>query len=343
MEKTENEYILDINGLEVSFDTYLGKVKAVRNISLKVKKGETLAIVGESGSGKTVTAKSINQLFTKKEASYDAGSILFEGENLLEYSAKDMEEIRGKHIGMVMQDPMVSLDPTMVVGTQIAEGIRKHLKFSKKEAMQKSIELLEKVGIPNPKERAKQYPHQFSGGMRQRVCLAIALASNPELLIADEPTTALDVTIQAQVLELINALQDELNTSIILITHDLGIVANTADQVAIMYAGKIVEQGNCDEIFYHPMHPYTWGLLQSIPSVDQKNKEYLPNIPGMPPALNHEIIGCPFKERCQYAMEVCYEKEPDVYGDVDGHRADCWLYHEFAPQVENPITGKGVR
>ena len=337
------ETLLKVDDLRVSFDTYAGEVRAVRGVSFRVDKGETLAIVGESGSGKSVTAQSVMQLSSDKTVKYKTGEIDFNGRKILELSEKELCKIRGGEIGMILQDPLTSLNPMMTVGKQIAEGLIKHQKLKKHEAIEKSIEMLKMIGIPEPEKRVKQYPHEFSGGMRQRVSIAIALACNPKLLIADEPTTALDVTIQAQILELMKKLQDELGTSIILITHDLGIVAEMADRVMIMYAGSIVESGNCEDIFYNPQHPYTWGLLGSIPKVGQKNKEKLESIKGTPPDLHAEIKGCPFKHRCKYAMSVCHQYKPQAYEISPGHVSSCFLHHEMAPAVINPVTKREVK
>ncbi|MCI8464638.1 MAG: ABC transporter ATP-binding protein [Lachnospiraceae bacterium] len=347
----EKQIILEVEDLQVSFDTYAGEVKAVRGVSFQVREGETLAIVGESGSGKSVTSQAVMRLVPDDQIRYKKGIVRFEGRELLSVpeegsgekaflvSQKEMEHIRGAKIGMILQDPLTSLNPTMLVGRQIAEGLLKHQNMNKTEAIRRSIELLELVGIPEAKQRACQYPHEFSGGMRQRVSIAIALACNPKLLIADEPTTALDVTIQAQILELMKELQKKLGTSIILITHDLGIVADMADWIVIMYAGRLVEKGSCQDVFYRPGHPYTWGLLQSVPDLSGDSKEALDCIPGTPPDLHRDIQGCPFKNRCKYAMKICYEKEPETFMLEEGHTVGCWLYHQYGPTVKNPITG----
>ena len=265
--------ILSVKNLSVSFETYKAEVKAVRDVSFDLHEKETLAIVGESGSGKSVTAQSVMRLVPMPPGKFVGGSIIFDGEELIDKSEKQMESIRGKEIGMIFQDPMTSLNPTMTIGKQIAEGLIKHQNMSKKDAHARGIELLKQVGIPNPEKRINQYPHEFSGGMRQRAMIAIALACNPKILIADEPTTALDVTIQAQILDLMKQLQEETGTAIILITHDLGVVANSAHRVAVMYGGKIVETGSVEEIFYNPKHPYTWGLLGSMPKLDQHDEK----------------------------------------------------------------------
>lgn len=337
------ETLLTVEDLRVSFDTYAGEVRAVRGVSFRVDKGETLAIVGESGSGKSVTAQSVMRLAPDNSIRYKTGHIDFNGREILKLSEKELCKIRGGEIGMILQDPLTSLNPMMPVGKQIAEGLIKHQNLKKPQAIEKSIEMLKMIGIPEPEKRVKQYPHEFSGGMRQRVSIAIALACNPKLLIADEPTTALDVTIQAQILELMKKLQNDLGTAIILITHDLGIVAEMADRVMIMYAGNIVESGSCEEIFYNPQHPYTWGLLGSIPKVGQKNKEKLESIKGTPPDLHAEIKGCPFKHRCKYAMSVCHQYQPQPYQISPGHVANCFLHHEMAPAVINPVTKREVK
>lgn len=329
------EKILEVKDLSISFDTYGGEVQAVRGVSFELGKKETLAIVGESGSGKSVTAQSIMKLVPMPPGKFVKGSIRFEGEELTEKSEKQMEEIRGKEIGMIFQDPMTSLNPTMIIGKQIAETLIKHQNMSKKEAHQRGIELLRLVGIPTPEVRIKQYPHQYSGGMRQRAMIAIALACNPKILIADEPTTALDVTIQAQILNLLRALQEERETAIILITHDLGVVANMATRVAVMYGGKMVETGTVDEIFYHPKHPYTWGLLGSMPKLDNEAEE-LQVIPGSPPDLSDPPIGCPFAARCPHAMNICGKQMPEYTTVSTTQKTACWLLDERAPKVKMP-------
>jgi oligopeptide transport system ATP-binding protein len=331
--------ILEVNDLAVSFHTFTGEVKAVRGVNFHVNKGETLAIVGESGSGKSVTTQSIMRLIPMPPGEFVNGSIKFQGEDLVKKTNKQMENIRGKDIGMVFQDPMTSLNPTMKVGHQIMEGLIKHQKMSKSEAKKEAINLLDMVGIPMAEQRVDQYPHEFSGGMRQRVVIAIALASKPKLLIADEPTTALDVTIQAQILELLKDLQKKIDTSIIFITHDLGVVANVADRVAVMYAGQIVEMGTVDEVFYNPKHPYTWGLLGSMPSLDSKSKsDELYAIPGSPPNLVNPPVGDAFAPRNEYAMKIDFELEPPMFKVSETHYAKTWLLHENAPKIEPPLA-----
>ena len=332
----ENERVLEVNDLHISFDTYSGEVHAVRGVSFHLDKAETLAIVGESGCGKSVTAKSIMKLIPMPPGRIKKGSILFGGRDITNYTKKQMESIRGSEIGMIFQDPMTSLSPTMLVGKQIAEGLIQHQRLTKKQAHEKSIEMLKIVGIPNPDKRASQYPHEFSGGMRQRVMIAIALACNPKVLIADEPTTALDVTIQAQILDLMKDLKKQIDTSIILITHDLGVVAGMAERVLVMYAGKIVEAGYLEDIFKNPKHPYTWGLLKSVPRLDLGSKEELIPIYGTPPDLFSPPKGCDFAARCKHAMKVCYLLQPEMQECGQEHQTACWLLHQYAPKVERP-------
>jgi oligopeptide transport system ATP-binding protein len=265
------------------------------------------------------------------------GEVIFEGENLLTLSEQRMQNIRGSKIAMVFQDPMTSLDPTMRVGKQIAESLRKHLGLSGQRAKERAVELLTLVGIPNPEDRVKQYPHQFSGGMRQRVVIAIALSCEPQILIADEPSTALDVTIQAQILELLRELQEQLGMSVMLITHDLGVVAHTAHRVAVMYAGKVVETGTLREVFYNPQMPYTWGLLSSIPLPTADRSQELIPIPGSPPDMLNPPKGCPFTPRCPYSMRICAEEMPEYTTFSAEHKAACWLHHPMAPNVESPV------
>jgi oligopeptide transport system ATP-binding protein len=332
------ENILEVKDLKVSFQTYAGEVQAVRGVSFTLRKGEALAIVGESGCGKSVTAQTIMRLIPSPPSIIKSGSIIFDGRiDVVQLSDKQMEAVRGSEMGMIFQDPMTSLNPTMTIGKQITEGLVKHQGLSKEEARQRAIEMLRLVGIPNPEARIHQYPHQFSGGMRQRVMIAIALACNPKLLIADEPTTALDVTVQAQIIDLMRDLQEKTGASIIIITHDLGVVADLAQRVVVMYAGKVVEQGTVDDIFYRPQHPYTWGLLRSVPRLDDMKKSELIPIDGTPPDLFAPPKGCAFAARCPYAMRICLEEDPE-HKQVNGagHSAACWLLHENAPKVERP-------
>ena len=328
-----SETILSIENLRIHFETFAGEVQAIRGVNLKLEKGETLALVGESGSGKSVTAKSIMKLLSNN-AVVKEGTIIFKGENILEKSERDMQSIRGKKIAMIFQDPMTSLDPTMKIGKQITEVIIKHEKASKEEADKRAEELLELVGIPNAKGRMKQYPHQFSGGQRQRIVIAIALACNPDVLIADEPTTALDVTIQAQILELLKELQQQFQMAIIFITHDLGVVANVADRVAVMYAGKVVEVGTAEEVFYNPQHPYTWGLLRSMPTLHTGDTLYA--IPGSPPDLLDPPVGDAFALRSDVALEIDRVKEPPMFEVSPTHFAATWLLDPRAPKVPVP-------
>ncbi|WJY28346.1 MULTISPECIES: ABC transporter ATP-binding protein [Sporosarcina] len=329
--------ILQVKNLELSFHTFAGEVKAIRGVNFDLNKGETLAIVGESGSGKSVTTKSIMRLLPESSAEFKNGEILFDGKDLTKLSDTEMQKIRGKDISMIFQDPMTSLNPTMTIGKQIMEPILKHQKVSKAKARKVAIDLLNMVGIPNAENRYKMYPHQFSGGQRQRIVIATALACNPQILIADEPTTALDVTIQAQILELMKDIQKKIDTSIIFITHDLGVVANVADRVAVMYGGKIVEIGTVDEIFYNPQHPYTWGLLSSMPSMDV-NDEKLYAIPGTPPDLLNPPKGDAFALRSEYALKIDMEQPPPFFQVSDTHYAATWLLHPQAPQVEPPAA-----
>lgn len=326
--------LLEVNNLKVSFHTYAGEVQAVRGVSFSIDRGETLAIVGESGSGKTVTSKAIMGLIATPPGEIKKDSeILYDGVNILNFNKKKWREFRGKDAGMVFQDPMTSLNPTMKIGEQIAEGIRVHnKKVSKKAAKERAIEILHQVSIPNPEERVDEYPHEFSGGMRQRVVIATALACNPQLLIADEPTTALDVTIQAQILRLLKDIQQTSNTAIVLITHDLGVVAGMADKIAVMYAGRIVEFGTVHEIFDNPQHPYTFALLNAIPKLNVKNKSELISIPGTPPDLIQPPKGCGFSTRCKHCMEICRSMEPEYTDISPTHRAMCWLQHPFAKE-----------
>jgi oligopeptide transport system ATP-binding protein len=324
------EKLLQIENLNVSFNTYGGEVKAVRGVSFSVKKGEAVAIVGESGCGKSVTAKSIMKLLTSPPAEYKEGKILFHGQDLLPLPENEMKKIRGNKISMIFQDPMSSLNPTSRIGDQLIEGLVKHNRMSRAIALQHAVQLLERVGIPHAKSRLKHYPHEFSGGMRQRVMIAIALACDPELIIADEPTTALDVTIQAQILTLMKKLQKETNTSIILITHDLGVVAEVCDKVIVMYAGEVVESGSVEEIFSNPTHPYTKGLMKSVPRLDMDRSSRLYSIVGSPPDLLDPPKGCSFYPRCEYAMKVCKDYHPELELVSGTQQSSCWLHHPMA-------------
>ncbi|NMU14942.1 ABC transporter ATP-binding protein [Clostridioides difficile] len=329
------EHLLEVNNLSVSFKVEEGEVQAVRNVSFNLKKGETLAIVGESGCGKSVLCKSLMRILPYN-GYIKNGEVLLKSSDLVKKSEKEMEDIRGKNISMIFQDPMTSLNPTISIGKQIAEAVIIHQGISKSEAKKRAIELIELVGIDNPEKRFKQFPHHFSGGMRQRIVIAIALACNPGVLIADEPTTALDVTIQAQIIDLIKDLQHKIGLSIIFITHDLGVVATISDRIAVMYAGKIVEIGTVEDIFYDPRHPYTWGLLGSLPTLDSQD-EYLYNIPGMPPNLLNPPKGDAFAIRNKNALKIDYEKEPPMFKINDTHSAATWLLHPDAPEVDVPV------
>jgi len=324
------EQLLSVNNLQVHFTTFAGEVQAVRGVSFDLAPGETLAIVGESGCGKSVTAQSIMKLIPSPPGRYVAGKILFAGQDLLSRSEREIENIRGRDIGMVFQDPMTSLNPTMKVGPQIEEMLKKHSNLNTKERKQRAVEMLGLVGMSGPEQRYAQYPHQFSGGMRQRAMIAMALACNPRLLIADEPTTALDVTIQAQILELIMELKGRLGTAIIIITHDLGVVAGFASRVIVMYAGMVVESGATREIFYQHQHPYTRGLLASVPRTGREIRNKLSPIAGRPPDLLNPPRGCAFWPRCDRAMLVCREVQPGIAQLSDTHRVSCWLTHQYA-------------
>ncbi|WP_019533051.1 ABC transporter ATP-binding protein [Paenibacillus ginsengihumi] len=339
-----NEPILEVSDLKVSFRTYAGEVQAVRGVSFQLNKGEVLAIVGESGCGKSVTAQTIMRLIPTPPSVIKGGSIRFNNKEITRLTDKEMEKVRGSEMGMIFQDPMTSLNPTMSVGRQITEGLIKHQGMGRRAASSRAVEMLKLVGISNPEGRMNQYPHELSGGMRQRAMIAIALACNPKLLIADEPTTALDVTIQAQIIELMKKLSEQMDSSIIIITHDLGVVADMAQRVIVMYAGKVVEQGTVDELYYDPRHPYTWGLLRSVPRLDSSREEELVPIPGTPPDLFAPPAGCAFADRCAYAMEACFAADPEPTRLTRTHSAACWLLHPDAPKVERPVlTGGAAR
>ncbi|WP_311198581.1 ABC transporter ATP-binding protein [Jeotgalibaca sp. MA1X17-3] len=336
--------VLKIRDLAISFKTSGGKLRAVRGVDLDVYRGETVAIVGESGSGKSVTVKAIMGILSKN-GTIESGSIQYDykekdkeiSQNLLDLSKKQMRTtINGKQIAMVFQDPMTSLDPTMSIGNQIMEGMRTHYNTPKEEAHEKAVRLLELVGITNPEERMKSYPHHLSGGMRQRIVIATALACDPDVLICDEPTTALDVTIQAKILELIQDIQRKTNIAVIYITHDLGVVAKVADYVNVMYAGKIVEKGTTDDIFYNPQHPYTWGLLLAMPDLETKTSK-LYSIPGNPPNMTKEVMGDPFYPRNAYALQIDKVKEPPMFKVSDTHSAATWLLKDESPDYQLPI------
>ncbi len=318
------ETILRIKNLKTFFHTDAGLVKAVNDVSFDIEKGKTLGIVGESGCGKSMTSLSIMQLIDPP-GRIEGGTIEFEGENLLDKSEEEMRHIRGKKLAMIFQEPMTSLNPVFTVGKQITEALLLHENISKTEAKERAIEMLKLVRIPLPEKRFGEYPHQLSGGMRQRVMIAMALCCKPDLLICDEPTTALDVTIQAQILDLINELKEKTGTSVMMITHDLGVIAEVADDVMVMYAGKVVEHATCDQIFDNPMHPYTFGLMNCIPRLDGDDSKKLTVINGTVPSFDNMPEGCAFCPRCPYAKEVCKHKMPDLF-DVDGSKVRCFKY-----------------
>lgn len=323
------ENVLEVRNLSVTFRAITGEVQAVRDISFDLHKGSVTAIVGESGCGKSVTSKSIMGLIKKPGEISPESKIIFQGENIQEYTKKQWEEYRGQKCSICFQDALTALNPTMTIGKQIMEKIRVHKKVTKKEAWNEAVHMLELVGIPNPEYRMRQYPHEFSGGMRQRVMIAIAMTLNPALLIADEPTTALDVTVQADILDMMKEIQKQHGMSALLITHDLGIVANFATEIIVMYAGKVVEQGSAEDIFYRPQHPYTKALLRAVPRLDME-EEQLETIEGAPPNMAHPPKGCPFEARCKYHQEICGEAFPDKTTVSEGHDVCCWLRKEDA-------------
>ena len=327
------EPILQVKDLVVSFRAYAGKVQAVLGVSFDLFKGETLCIVGESGSGKSVTTKAVLGILPKN-GMIENGEIWYEGKDMVKFKEEDFYKIRGKKISLVFQDPLSALNPIMKIGKQIMEALILSLKMPKAQAKKKALDLMKAVGNPEPEIRFEQYPFQFSGGMRQRIVIAIALASDPEILVCDEPTTALDVTIQAQILDLINEMKEKANVSVIFITHDMGVVANMADRICVMYAGKIVETGTVDEIFYEPAHPYTWALLSSMPDLDTKEKLFA--IPGAPPNMLAPPKGDAFAARNKYALALDFEEDPPYFQLSDTHYAATWLLHPDAPKVEMP-------
>ena len=327
----ENKTLLEVKDLRVSFFTPSGEVKAVGGISYDLKYGEVMGIVGESGSGKSVEAYSIMGLL-QSPGKIIGGSVTFEGEDILAYDRKQMQDFRGNKVSMIFQNPMTCLNPVYKIGDQLIEAIRVHKKVSKADARARAIEMLELVGINNPERRMNQYPHEFSGGMRQRVMIAMGLICDPKLLIADEPTTALDVTIQAQIIELMKDIQQKTGMAIIFITHNLGVVAEICDKVSVMYAGHIVEQGPVDDIFYNPKHPYTWGLLRSMPRVDAEEYERLIPIQGTPVDMLNPPAGCPFAPRCDHAMKICLRKTPPLMKASENHVSACWLLAKDEPK-----------
>jgi oligopeptide/dipeptide ABC transporter ATP-binding protein len=337
------EQLLEVNDLKVQFATEDGIVQAVSGISFKLEKGKVLGIVGESGSGKSVTAMTLMGLTRGVNARFE-GEVLYKGTDLLKVSDRELQDYRGNELGMIFQDPMTSLNPVYRIGEQIAEAIRAHEKVDKRTARSRVIELLRQVGIPNPDRRVDDFPHQFSGGMRQRAMIAIALSCNPSILIADEPTTALDVTIQAQIVDLVSRLKDDFDSAVVFITHDLGVIAEIADEIIVMYAGRVVERGSKRDIFYDPQMPYTWGLLGSIPRLDKPRAERLHTIEGMPPSLINLPEGCKFRPRCPHAFEKCMQ-EPELENRVEapGHLDRCWLDVEFKrSHRDETITGGSV-
>ena len=334
-EMNKNDVILSVKDLRVNFRAYGGLVQAVRGISFDLHRGETLAIVGESGSGKSVSIRAIMGILANN-AIIESGEILYDGMDLTKVKEEDFHHIRGNRIGLIFQDPLSALNPIMKIGQQITEVLHLHNKMTKEEARNRALELMRAVGIPDVERRIEQYPFQFSGGMRQRIVIAIALAGDPEILICDEPTTALDVTVQAKILELINQIKKDRNLSVIFITHDLGVVANMADRVNVMYAGKVVETGTAEEIFFEPAHPYTWALLSSMP--DLHTKDRLMAIPGTPPNMIYPPKGDAFAARNAYAMKIDYEQEPPMFKITDTHAAATWLLHPKAAKngIEMP-------
>jgi len=319
------DLLLDVQGLETQFKTPEGIVHAVNGVSFGLKEGETLGLVGESGCGKTVTMMSILRLIASPPGKITAGKAFFSGKDLLKMSNEDIRHVRGAQIAMVFQDPMTSLNPVLTIGKQMEEPLMLHLGMTKKQAQARAAELLEKVGIPNAKDRLPDYPHQFSGGMRQRVMIAMALSCDPQILIADEPTTALDVTIQAQIVELVKRLRDELGMTVVWITHDLGIIAGLAQQVIVMYGGYIIEEASVNDLYAHPEHPYTIGLLGSLPRVDEKERHKLFSIEGLPPVLYAKPQACPFAPRCKWVIEQCWKENPPLELVAPDHRAACWV------------------
>ena len=336
-----SEKLLEVKNLKTYFYTDEGVVKSVDDVSFDVEKGKTLGIVGESGCGKSITSLSIMQLVETPPGKIVGGEIIYQGENLLEKNKDQMRKIRGGEIAMIFQEPMTSLNPVFTVGKQIMEALRLHTDLDKEKAKERAIEMLKLVKIPLPEKRFNEYPHQLSGGMRQRVMIAMALSCNPKLLICDEPTTALDVTIQAQILDLLREIQKKLGTSTILVSHDLGVVARAADRVAVMYAGKIVEIGTAEEIYYDPRHPYTWGLLRSLPAFS-RGKSQLYTIPGMPPTLIDPPDGDAYACRNEYALGIDYEKMPPMFPITDTHSAATWLLDKRAPKIIPPVGGKPI-
>lgn len=342
MSKTMEE-LLRVEGLETRFHTEDGTIYAVNGVGYSLKSGETLGIVGESGSGKSVSCMSLLRLIPSPPGKIEKGSVLFEGEDLLTVSEHRIREIRGDDVAVIFQDALTAFNPVLTIGDQISEGMIVHGKYSEKEAWQRGIELLRLVGIPSPESRMDSYPHHFSGGMLQRAMIAMGLSCEPKLLIADEPTTALDVTIQAQIVDLVKRLQEEMGMSMIWISHDLGVVAGLADRVAVMYAGFIVEEAEAEELYDNPLHPYTIGLLESLPGVDMgTRKSKLSSIPGIPPFLNKYPVGCPFMPRCPFAEEHCAEENPPLMERSPGHKVACWVDVSTVREQQKSATAEGA-
>jgi len=327
---SSTETILEVDQLSVVFHTYAGVVQAVRGVSLSLKKGEVLAVVGESGSGKSVTAQAIMGLTPIPPGEIRGGTVTYRGTDMVRATPDALARIRGAGISMIFQDPMTSLNPSMQIGTQIREVLHQHRAMSRGDSRARALELLRLVGIPEPESRLAQYPHQFSGGMRQRIMIAIAIANNPDILIADEPTTALDVTIQGQIFRLIREVQRTFGTAMILITHDLGLVAGAASRIAVMYGGRVVEEGLTDQIYYNPQHPYTLGLLNAVPRLTDRGDRPLRTIEGLPPLLIDPPDACAFASRCPFVMRICRQQDPGYFSPVADNRVSCWLHHEQA-------------
>lgn len=338
----ENKHLLSVKDLEVSFFTYAGEVQAVRGVSWYLDSHETIAIVGESGCGKTVSIQTVMGLLQKPAGKVKKGTVTFDDIDMLSLSSSELRELQGNRMSMIFQDPLSYLNPTMRVGEQIAESYILHHKTNREEAGKRVLDMMHLVSFPEPERNMRSYPHQLSGGMRQRIMVAMALICDPKILFADEPTTALDVTIQAQIIDLMNSLKERLDTSIVLITHDLGVVANMAQRIYVMYAGKIIEHGDARAVFYSPKHPYTWGLLCSVPRLDVEQKGNLQFIPGTPPDLIKPPAGCPFTARCKYAMNICAKEMPPQFDfEEKEHQAACWLHHPEAGLKYASIIEKG--
>ena len=335
-----SEHLLEVRELQVSFDTVVGEIKAVRGVSFHLDRGETLCIVGESGCGKSVTVQTLMRLNDEPPAAIRGGEIRYQGQDLTGKSQEEMRAYRGKEFAMIFQDAMTALNPTTKIGRQMQEAVRVHRSISRQEAKELILGMLEKVGLPDPAGIYERFPHTLSGGQRQRVMIAMALCCQPSILLADEPTTALDVTIQAQILELMNQLKRELNMGIIFITHNMGVVAKMADRIAVMYAGQVIESGSAEDVFYRPKHPYTWGLIGSMPSLQGEIPERLFSIPGTPPDLFAPPEGCGFAARCQYCMGVCTGHMPPEFEVSPGHRVRCWLLDERCGRQITPPCGK---